>query len=407
MAAENDSRRPRRLSGRKAPVEQLGIYVDDVYSVTNVEGVERLATDRSFMLFAAEVASHFGALVVFGRRSDAGETVDHLLPEGTQFVELPFYTDLLELGSVAAAGPGTARAMWSGLDLVDAVWVFGPHPLGLLLVAMALLRRKPVVLGVRSDTAAYYRSRLSGRRAAAAGAAATMLDGAYRLLARGLPLTVVGTDLARGYPGPRVLPMTVSLVREQDLGAPPERDWSGRIALLSVGRLDREKNPLLLVELMQLLESAEPGRFQLHVAGTGPLAGPLEAAAEAAGVGENVRLLGYVPSGDRLLDLYRRAHVFVHVSLTEGVPQVLVEAFAAGAAVVATDVGGVGAAADDGGAALLVPPGRPDELARAVRALVEDAELRGRLVRRGLELADELTLERQARSTADFIARSL
>ena len=56
--------------------------------------------------------------------------------------------------------------------------------------------------------------------------------------------------------------------------------------------------------------------------------------------------------------------VFLHVSWTEGVPQVLFEAFAAGLPVVATDVGGVAQAVD--GAALLVAPG--DALAAAKRA---------------------------------------
>ena len=55
-----------------------------------------------------------------------------------------------------------------------------------------------------------------------------------------------------------------------------------------------------------------------------------------------------MPLRDGLLALYRSAHVLLHVSWTEGLPQVLFEAFAAGLPVVATDVGGVAEAAGDG-----------------------------------------------------------
>ena len=43
----------------------------------------------------------------------------------------------------------TTAIFWRGLDRVDTIWAFGPHPFGVLLVCMALLRRKRVVLGVR------------------------------------------------------------------------------------------------------------------------------------------------------------------------------------------------------------------------------------------------------------------
>ena len=51
---------------------------------------------------------------------------------------------------------------------------------------------------------------------------------------------------------------------------------------------------------------------------------------------ERVDLRGYLPLDGGLLDLYRGADALLHVSWTEGVPQVLLEAFAAGLPVVAT-----------------------------------------------------------------------
>jgi glycosyltransferase involved in cell wall biosynthesis len=130
-----------------------------------------------------------------------------------------------------------------------------------------------------------------------------------------------------------------------------------------------------------------------------------ERAAEL-GIGERVELLGYVAFGPRMLDLYRDAHAFVHVSLTEGIPQVLVEALAAGIPVVATDVGGVRGGLGGGRAGLLVPPSDLEALTGAVRRMAADAELRATLVRRGLELARARTLEAEGARISAFLAKS-
>src|SRR5665811_1773008 len=71
-----------------------------------------------------------------------------------------------------------------------------------------------------------------------------------------------------------------------------------------------------------------------------------------SGCSDHAELLGYVPIDGGLLERYRESHVFLHVSLTEGMPQVLTEAFASGLPLLATAGGGVWDVAGD--AALLV-----------------------------------------------------
>jgi aminoglycoside phosphotransferase (APT) family kinase protein len=90
------------------------------------------------------------------------------------------------------------------------------------------------------------------------------------------------------------------------------------------------------------------------------------------------------------------------VSWTEGVPQVLLEAFAAGLPVVATDVGGVRRAA--GEAALLVPPGDPAAAADGLRRVLDDEVLRQRLVTAGSAYAREHTLEVETGRLAALLA---
>jgi glycosyltransferase involved in cell wall biosynthesis len=109
-----------------------------------------------------------------------------------------------------------------------------------------------------------------------------------------------------------------------------------------------------------------------------------------------------VPIDAGLHDLYRRADAFLHVSWTEGLPQVIFEAFAARLPVVATAVGGVPDAVGDAG--LLVPPGDAGAAVEALRRVEADEELRERLVERGVERVREHTTDAECARIAEFLA---
>ena len=107
----------------------------------------------------------------------------------------------------------------------------------------------------------------------------------------------------------------------------------------------------------------EPLDLVTVVAGDGPLREPLQARIDAEHL--PVRLLGH---RDDVPDLLAAADVVVSSAVWEGQPVGIQEALHAGAAVVATDVGGTGAVVGD--AALLVPPADPVSLSRAIRDVV-------------------------------------
>lgn len=386
---------------------RLGIYVDDVYRVVARPDGGEVSVDRAFLLFACEIGRRFERLVLFGRTMRTSVPADYVLPREVELAALPHYSNLRRLSEVGRSLGGTVAGMWHGLSRVDCVWIFGPHPFALVLAALAAVRRKRVVLGVRMDSVRYYGARLRSRRWLPALIPIVAIDAAYRLLARRLPTTVVGADLARryGHGRPRVLTMIVSLVPAGDvLDEPPTRDWSHTIELVTVGRIEPEKNPRLLLEALHRLDAEQPGRFRLTWAGRGDLEEEVRATASELGLDERLELAGYVPFGPRLLELYRSAHVFVHVSVTEGVPQVLVEALASGTVVVATEVGGVADLLDGGRAGLVVAPGDVDALVTAIRRASDDERLRASLVERGLAVARTLTLEEQAARVARFLA---
>jgi glycosyltransferase involved in cell wall biosynthesis len=287
------------------------------------------------------------------------------------------------------------------------VWIFGPHPVALVLALIARRRGVPLFLGVRQDYAQYIAHRLPGPRWRWAIPLARLLDRAFRRLARDAPTVAVGAELARRYAGGRapVLMTGFSLVGRADLvslEAARGRGGDGeRRHLLTVSRLDPEKNPLLLLDVIAGLRREDP-RWRLTIAGDGPLRDELIGRAAELGLQDVVTLVGEVTNGPALWELYRSADVFLHVSRTEGLPQVLVEAQAAGVPVVATAVGGVPEAIRHGRTGLLIGPGDAAAAIDAVRRLTTDRSLRERLVATALEEVAEQTIEAQLDRLATF-----
>jgi glycosyltransferase involved in cell wall biosynthesis len=173
------------------------------------------------------------------------------------------------------------------------------------------------------------------------------------------------------------------------------------LIMLSVGRLAPEKNPLLLADVLACALRRDP-RWRLDVCGDGPLAAPLAERLRELGLADRGRLLGHVPVDGGLVELYRESHVFMHVSLTEGMPQVLLEAFAARLPVAATAVGGVPEMV--AGRGLLVEPGDAPAAARAAGRLVDEPGLRAELQDAGEALARAHTLESECAGLATFLA---
>jgi glycosyltransferase involved in cell wall biosynthesis len=373
-------------------------YDDQVYE----RDPEGLWTDRTFPLFIAEVGADLGSLVLVGRLREGRTRASFQLPPWVEFVGLPFYASLASPLKVVSGALAALRVFWRQLDDVDGAWILGPHPLGLVFALMTFVRRRRLVLGVRQEMKAYARRRHPSRRLV--HLAADLLEASWRLLARFCAVVVVGPELAGQYRRARRLHVLhVSMMRTSHMLSPEaerSRRYDGELTILSVGRLDEEKNPLLLADVLAAARAS--GRlWRLIVCGVGSLEDELARQLEGLGVADAAELRGYVPIDAGLRDVYREAHVFLHVSWTEGVPQVLFEAFAARLPVVATDVGGVSAVAE--GASLMIPPGDRDAAVAALERLASDPGLRERLTDAGAAQAAQHTLESEAARVAAFL----
>ena len=120
----------------------------------------------------------------------------------------------------------------------------------------------------------------------------------------------------------------------------------------------------------------------------------LRRTADEAGVRQEVRFFGFVPH-ETLAALYRMATVFAFPSLYEGFGLPPLEAMACGTPVVTSRISSLPEVVGDG--ALLVDPYNEDDIAQGIARLLDDQDLRARLVERGLERAASYSWARSVR----------
>ena len=155
------------------------------------------------------------------------------------------------------------------------------------------------------------------------------------------------------------------------------------IDVLYVGNLNQRKGAdVLLTAWKEVLETF--GSAHLTVAGGGEDAPMLLALARELGIEHTVRFLGRQGRRD-LPALYRRAKVLAVPSRAEGLGLVVLEGLLCGAAVVATETGGIPEIITNEEHGLLVPSGNAPMLAHRISQLLGDEALRVRLATAGCE----------------------
>ncbi|GAB4455773.1 MAG: hypothetical protein OHK0029_12410 [Armatimonadaceae bacterium] len=216
--------------------------------------------------------------------------------------------------------------------------------------------------------------------------------GSNRVLTDAAAILCVGETERRAtqerYPDRRVefLPNGVDALRfaKRDIGDGRRfRERHGirpeAFVLLTVGRIDPQKNQCQLVRLLPKLRQLVP---EAHLLLIGPVTNAgyreqIEREAAQTGMAEHVTLIpGLDSAGTDLVDAYHSADLFVLPSIHEPFGIVILEAWAAGKAVVASRVGGIPAFVEDAKDAALVSPDNDVELIEAIHGLSQNPDRR-------------------------------
>jgi glycosyltransferase involved in cell wall biosynthesis len=216
---------------------------------------------------------------------------------------------------------------------------------------------------------------------------------------------VVGEGKASGV---RVVPQAVDLQRFSPGPADPTvrkalTDDPDGLLVGILGRIDPMKGIDVLVKAMADLGGQAASARLVVVGSPGLDAGGYEREVRA----EAARILAgrahFVGPMNEVPDVLRSLDVLVNASTAEPFGLTVLEAQASGVPVVAASSGGILDFVKDDDNGLLVPPGDPRALARALERLLEDPGLRERLGRRGRETAEAgHGLDRRAETLAEI-----
>jgi len=168
----------------------------------------------------------------------------------------------------------------------------------------------------------------------------------------------------------------------------PERLHNGRVRLVHLASLSRDKGSFDLLEALGQLPQRIKAQVHVVAAGTGAV-DELRAAALRLGLQEILEVRNWIEADerDRLL---ASSDVFVLPSYYEGLPMSLLEAMAWGLAPICTPIGSIPEYIEDGVNGLLVRPGAVAELAQKIERVVLDGNLRGQLGRRARATVEPL-----------------
>lgn len=167
-----------------------------------------------------------------------------------------------------------------------------------------------------------------------------------------------------------------------------------------VGRLERQKDPLLFVEVMRRLQG-----LRAVMVGGGTLEARTRRLIARRGLSDSIDMLGPLPRQETI-EVLRQVRVLLMTSRWEGLPILLLEAMACGVPVVAPRVGGVPEVLSDG-AGVLVPQRDPGALASAVIDLLREEPRRVSTVERARRRVRETFGEKQMLERVCRLYRSM
>ena len=172
--------------------------------------------------------------------------------------------------------------------------------------------------------------------------------------------------------------------------------------VLAIGTIEPRKDYLGLLKAMQQLWLDDDDLKLVIVGANGWGSDEFESAVQRAGAEDRLVRLGYVEAETKA-HLLAGAELLAFPSVYEGFGLPVLEAMQAGVPVVSSLVPAIEEVA--GGAALLVPPGHPDELAEAMSSVIGDDELRRRLIADGRSRVGRFSWSRTASEFADLYRR--
>jgi glycosyltransferase involved in cell wall biosynthesis len=350
----------------KAAATRRRLRVVHLHSTLGIFGAERWTLA---LLKNLDPQSYEAAVVTFGTKQGADAFYNRLLADGHKALHLPFPGRL---------NPAVIRELRK-LLLQDRVDILHTHGFKADVTGYFATRFTPVRLVSTIHGWSADEGRLIGCYEAVSRFFLKRFDCVYPLspaLYRGLEQH--GFDTRR-------LRLVLNSVDLQGLHfGINRRDPQDPFEVLFVGRIYRPKG---IFDLVQAFAMARlPASSRLTIVGDGEDAAELAGFVRQLGIADRVILAG---TSSTVPDHLASSHALVLPSHAEGIPRVIMEAFAAGTPVAGTDIPGIRQLVTDGVSGLLSPVGDPARLARSMEQLCENPDLAGRMAMEARTVIEE------------------
>lgn len=187
-----------------------------------------------------------------------------------------------------------------------------------------------------------------------------------------------------------VIPLGLELDRFLSITESPPINSVLKVGI--IGRLAPIKNHWMFLEAAKIIRNNGKIKVNFFIIGDGELRENLENYARQLGIDDAVTFMGWQKDLEKI---YQDLDIVALTSLNEGTPLSLIEAMAAGRAVIATDVGGVKDLIGNSERGILVKSGDVNGFAQGIRQLLENPDLRNKISERARDFVkDKFTKER-------------
>ena len=204
-------------------------------------------------------------------------------------------------------------------------------------------------------------------------------------------------------PTPNIIPMGIDYKKFSTGNAKHLRSNvpQDSLILLFVGRLVEKKGVSDLLYAYSLLSEFHKEKIQLWIIGDGTERQALTILSNSLNLNNKVTFWGKLPN-EQLPDYYAAADIFIAPSITdssgdtEGQGVMLIEALASGTAIISTTTGGISEVLTNNETGLLVPPNSPDKIKSAIELLINNPDLRDKLMLNAQSHAENYAWEKVA-----------
>ena len=206
-------------------------------------------------------------------------------------------------------------------------------------------------------------------------------------------ITVVSRSLLHIREDAILIPNTFDPILFNLYANPSKLTWRKNMVICP-GRISPEKGQQVLIEALPRIPKEIRDNLMVLFVGNDHLKSSISLLKRSRDLDIN-RYVGFFGASDHtnMPVLYKSADVIVVPSLVESFGLVVLENLALGNVVVASNVGGIPELIADGVNGLLVPPGNPEELAKAIVRVLTDTELRDRIKQNGPASAEKYNVK--------------